>query len=302
MSIPDFQSLMLPILKFAGDGKEHSQGELKEAIAGQLQLTETDRKELLPSGRQPRFDNRVAWSSVYLRKAGLLESTGRGRFRITRRGMNVLKSGPLSIDTRFLMRYPSFQEFKGSSDHIDDPGEKEEGADKTPEEGLEASYLELKQGLAQELLDRIMACSPAFFEQLVVDLLVSMGYGGSRKDAGEAIGRSGDGGIDGIIKEDKLGLDVVHIQAKRWDRTVGRPDVQAFAGSLEGQRARKGVMITTSQFSQEARDYVTRIEKKIILIDGERLTQLMIDHGVGVAKVAEYIVKKVDQDYFEDDQ
>jgi restriction system protein len=302
MSVPDFQSLMLPILKFAGDGKEHSQGELKEAIAGQLQLTETDRKELLPSGRQLRFDNRVAWSSVYLKKAGLLESTGRGRFRITRQGMDVLKSNPSRVDTKFLMRYQSFQEFKGSSDHIDDEGDKEDKADKTPEEILEASYLELKQGLAQELLDRIMACPPSFFEQLVVDLLVAMGYGGSRKDAGEAIGRSVDGGIDGIIKEDKLGLDVVYIQAKRWDRTVGRPDVQAFAGSLEGQRARKGVMITTSQFSQDARDYVTRIEKKIILIDGGRLTQLMIDHGVGVAKVAEYIVKKVDQDYFGDGQ
>lgn len=302
MSVPDFQSLMLPILKFAGDGKEHSQGELKEAVAGQLQLTEADRKELLPSGRQPRFDNRIAWSSVYLKKAGLLESTGRGRFRITRVGMDVLRSNPSSINTKFLMQYPSFQEFQGNANHIEKTGEKGTEIDKTPEEVLEASYLGLKQELAQELLDRIMACPPAFFEQLVVDLLVAMGYGGSRKDAGEAIGRSGDGGIDGIIKEDKLGLDVVYIQAKRWDRTVGRPDVQAFAGSLEGQRARKGVMITTSQFSQDARDYVTRIEKKIILIDGERLTQLMIDHGVGVAKVAEYIVKKVDQDYFGDGQ
>lgn len=263
MTIPDFQSLMLPALRFAGDGKEHSQGELKDAMAHQFNLNDAERNELLPSGRQARFTNRVAWSTVYLKKAGLLESTGRGKYRITKQGMDVLKKNPPKINIRFLKQFSSFQKFQGSSSHMEEQNE-EKAADKTPEEILEASYMDLRQSLSQELLARIMASSPTFFEQLVVDLLVAMDYGGSRKDAGEAIGGSGDGGIDGIIKEDKLGLDVVYIQAKRWDKTVGRPDVQAFAGSLEGQRARKGVMITTSQFSQEAQDYVTRIEKKMI--------------------------------------
>jgi restriction system protein len=172
----------------------------------------------------------------------------------------------------------------------------------TPEEVLEASYLELRRALAQELIDRVMACPPKFFESLVVDLIVAMGYGGSRRDAGRAIGQSGDGGIDGIIKEDKLGLDIVYIQAKRWNNVVGRPVVQAFAGSLDGQRARKGIMITTSYFSPDARDYVGRIEKKIVLIDGVQLAQLMIDYGIGVAEVANYTVKRVDLDYFEDEQ
>jgi restriction system protein len=301
MTIPDFQSLMLPALRFAGDGKEHSQGELKDAMAHQFNLNDAERNELLPSGRQARFTNRVAWSTVYLKKAGLLESTGRGKYRITKQGMDVLKKNPPKINIRFLKQFSSFQEFQGSSSHMEEQNE-EKAADKTPEEILEASYMDLRQSLSQELLARIMASSPTFFEQLVVDLLVAMDYGGSRKDAGEAIGGSGDGGIDGIIKEDKLGLDVVYIQAKRWDKTVGRPDVQAFAGSLEGQRARKGVMITTSQFSQEAQDYVTRIEKKIILIDGEKLAQLMMEHGVGVTEVARYPVMKVDQDYFGEEE
>jgi restriction system protein len=172
----------------------------------------------------------------------------------------------------------------------------------TPEETLESSYQNLRSKTAQDLLERVMACSPRFFEQLVVDLLVAMGYGGSRKDAGQAVGQSGDGGVDGIIKEDRLGLDVVHIQAKRWKDTVGRPTVQAFAGSLEGYRARKGVLITTSQFSQEAKSYVTNIEKKIVLIDGEQLTQLMLDYGIGVSEIATYTVKQIDLDYFADGQ
>jgi restriction system protein len=262
-------------------------------------LSDEDIKELLPSGRQPRFDNRVAWARAYLGKAGLLEATGRGKFRITAQGMEVLNSNPLNINTKFLMQYPSFRKFRGIKQGSEDT---EKGNNKTPEEILEASYSNLKDDLASELLELIKVCTPTFFEQLVVELLIAMGYGGSKKDAGKAIGRSRDGGIDGIINEDKLGMDVIYVQAKRWERTVGSPDVQAFSGSLDGQKARKGVMITTSQFSQEARDFVKMIEKRIILIDGERLTQLMIDHDVGVTKVAEYVVKKVDQDYFVDGQ
>lgn len=231
-------------------------------------------------------------------KAGLLETTGRARFRITERGLSVLQNNPTVINNDFLSRFPEFLQFRAirrttRRDYNEPAG--------TPEETLEASYQNLRGELVQELLERVKGCTPSFFENLVVDLLVAMGYGGSKKDAGQAIGRTRDGGIDGIIKEDKLGLDVVFIQAKRWDGTVGRPVVQAFAGSLEGQRARKGVLITTSQFSPDAVDYVGRIEKKIVLIDGEELCQLMIDHGVGVTEVARYVVKKIDSDYFGDE-
>jgi len=298
MAIPDFQSLMLPLLTILGDSQEHTLSGVIEQLALQVGLTDTDRKELLPSGRQFKFDNRVGWVRTHLKKAGLLESTGRGKFRITERGLSVLRSKPSYINIKFLMQFPEFVEFRNLSRSDNKQDDREEESNQTPEELLEASYQNLRQALAQELLERIGNCSPRFFENLVVDLLVAMGYGGSRKDAGQAVGQSGDDGIDGIIKEDKLGLDVVYIQAKRWEGTVGRPIVQAFAGSLEGQRARKGVLITTSQFSQDAREYVGRIEKKIVLIDGKQLAQLMIDHSIGVAEVATYTVKKVDADYF----
>lgn len=302
MAVPDFQRIMLPLLKIAGDGQEHRQGEVRDTLGLQFGLTDEERKEPLPSGRQAKFDNRVAWSVVYLRKAGLLENTRRGVFRITDKGIALLKSNPAKIDIRLLLKYPEFQAFRDASRQTKEDNGDIEKNDRTPEEILEASYLDLRQKLAQELLDRIMGCSPKFFERLVIDLLVKMGYGGSRKDAGEAVGKSGDDGIDGIIKEDKLGLDVVYVQAKKWDGSVGRPTVQAFAGSLDGQRARKGVLITTSHFSQDAKEYVTRIEKKIILIDGEQLAQLMIDHGIGVADVASYMIKRVDLDYFDEEQ
>ena len=314
MTIPDFQSIMLPLLEIVNDGKEHSHREVSEALAAKFNLTEEERKELLPSGRQARFDNRVAWSRAYLKKAGLIENTGRGIFRITADGLELLKSNPSRIDIKLLMQYPGIKEWhkpssrKPGGDEIEPVSADNNGTigtcseTQTPEEVLESSYQELRQALAQELIDRIMKCSPKFFEDLVVRLLVKMGYGGSRIDAGRAIGQSGDGGIDGIINEDKLGLDVVYIQAKRWNNTVGRPIVQAFAGSLDGQRARKGIMITTSYFSQDARDYVGRIEKKIVLIDGVQLAQLMIDYGIGMAEVANYAVKRVDLDYFEDEQ
>ena len=294
MAVPNFQSLMLPLLRIASDGQEYRLSKVIDTLALQFRLTDDDRRELLPSGMQAKFDNRVGWARTYLKKAGLLESTGRGRFRITERGLEVLRSNPADINTKFLRQFPEFVEFQKGKKQA----KQEEEPDQTPEEILESSYQNLRRDLAQELLERIMNCSPRFFEKLVVDLLVAMGYGGSRKDAGQAVGQSGDGGIDGIIKEDKLGLDVVYIQAKKWEGTVGRPIVQTFAGSLEGQRARKGVLITTSQFSQGARDYVKRIEKKIVLIDGELLAELMIDHGIGVAEVASYTVKKADLDYF----
>lgn len=300
MSVPTFQEIMLPLLQFAGDGQEHTLEEAIETLAIRMHVGEEDRKELLPSGNQYRFDNRVGWARTYLKKAGLLESLTRGKFRITTRGLDVLKKNLSQIDRKFLQQFPEFLNFQNTKS-IDTSKDENDQPNETPEEVLETSYQNLRQSLAQDLLDRIKKCSPRFFEKLVVDLLVAMGYGGSRKDAGQAIGQSGDGGIDGIIKEDRLGFDAVYIQAKRWDTTVGRPIVQAFAGSLEGQRARKGVLITTSQFSQDARDYVTRIEKRIALIDGEQLAQLMIDHSIGVTEVATYTVKKIDLDYFEEE-
>ncbi|MBA3867948.1 MAG: restriction endonuclease [Anaerolineae bacterium] len=302
MTVPDYQTLMLPVLQVAQDGIEHTISDVVQILADTFQLSVEDRSELLPSGRQFRFDNRVHWARSYLKQAGLLQNTGRGKFRITERGVGALENNPGYINQVFLQQFPEFLEFKNRTGKSDTAVEEiEPEATQTPEEILEASYQSLRNKLAQEILERIMSCSPRFFERLVVDLLVRMGYGGSRKDAGRAIGQSGDGGVDGIINEDRLGLDVVYIQAKRWEGTVGRPVVQAFAGSLEGFRAKKGVMITTSSFSKDAIDYVGRIEKKIVLIDGEQLAQYMIDYGVGVAEMVTYTVKRIDLDYFDEE-
>ena len=305
MAIPDFQSLFLPLLELTGDQKVHRMSESIDSLAGKFQLTEDERRELLPSGRQSRLTNRVAWARVYLKAAGLLENVSRGQFKITPRGDALLQEKPKSLDIRFLKKFQEFRDFQTKA-HQAKQTEQTEGheeiqATQTPEELLESSYQAVRKALGEDLLQRVRNVPPEFFEKLVVDLLVTMGYGGSRKDAGQAVGKAGDGGIDGIIKEDKLGLDVVYVQAKRWKDTVGRPAVQAFAGSLEGHRARKGVFITTSEFSKDAHDYVNRIEKKIVLIDGEQLAQFMIDHGIGVTEVANYSVKKVDADYFGDE-
>jgi restriction system protein len=299
MAIPDYQSLMLPVLKLAGDGQEHSLRQAIETLADQFQLTEEERRQLLPSGRQPAFDNRVGWARTYLKKAGLLQSPRRAYFSITQRGSDVLEENPPEINAAFLRRYPEFVEF--TRPKRKKPGDAERPLDQeiqTPEEDIEAAYESLREALAIELLDTIKSCSPAFFERLVIDLLLKMGYGGTREDAGQAVGRSGDGGIDGIIKEDRLGLDTVYIQAKKWEATVGRPEIQKFAGALLGQRARRGVFITTSDFTQAARDYLSRIDSTIILIDGTTLTRLMIDFDIGVTGVATYELKRVDSDYF----
>ncbi|MFN4294441.1 MAG: winged helix-turn-helix domain-containing protein [Thermoflexales bacterium] len=299
MTIPDYQSIMLPLLKFAGDGKEHSLRETIEALADRFNLTEEERSELLPSGQQAIFDNRVGWARTYLKKAGMLETTRRGYYRLTERGEQILRQNPSEINTAFLRQFPEFAEFQRTTRIRSDEAEDERSNEtQTPEEAIETAYQKLRQELATEILQMIKGRSPAFFERLVIDLLVKMGYGGTRKDAGEAIGRSGDGGIDGIIKEDRLGLDIVYVQAKRWDSVVGRPEIQKFAGALQGQRARKGIFITTSTFSLDALDYVARIDSKIVLIDGNMLAQLMIDHNVGVASVASYELKRIDSDYF----
>ncbi|GCE25854.1 restriction endonuclease [Dictyobacter alpinus] len=304
MAVPDYQSLMLPLLKVASDGNEHTLSEAIELLSQQLQLNEQDRKELLPSGKQRKFDNRVHWARTYLVKALLLQSTGRSRFCVTERGLSVLNGNPPQINVKFLAQFPEFVAFRDNKTNGESDTQQEiiERTTQTPQEILEASYQSLRKALAQELLERIKNNPAKFFESLVVDLLIAMGYGGSRKDAGQAIGQAGDGGIDGIIKEDKLGLDAIYLQAKRWENTVTRPIVQGFAGALIGRKARKGVFITTSNFSQQAIDYANGIDNlKIILIDGEQLAQLMIDHNVGVAEESRYILKKIDLDYFSEE-
>jgi restriction system protein len=309
MAVPDFQSIMLPLLKSARNEDEHNINDVTEELAQQFGLNEHDRRELLPSGKQRRFDNRVRWALTYLQKAQLLASTGRSRFRITERGVQVLNSNPTQINTKYLKQYPEFLAFhdvNGKSSTIDENSrasqELVEKTNQTPQEILDTSYQSLRQTLAQELLEHIKSSTSKFFEGLVVDLLVAMGYGGSRKDAGQAVGQVGDGGIDGIIKEDKLGLDAIYIQAKKWEGTVGGPIVQGFAGALMGKKARKGILITTSTFSQQAKNYAAGIDNlKIILIDGEQLAQLMMDHDVGVTEESRYIVKKIDLDYFGDE-
>ena len=301
MTIPDYQSIMLPLLELASDGQEHSLRQTIETLSEQFGLSHEERGELLPSGRQPTFDNRVGWARTYLKKAGLLESTRRGYFRITKRGRGILEKQPSEINTAYLRQFPEFVEFQTPKQTEEEKPRPELDDSVTPEEEIEAAYQTLRDALITELLETVKSCSPAFFEQLVVDLLVKMGYGGTRKDAGQAIGRSGDGGIDGVIKEDRLGLDIVYVQAKKWENTVSRPEIQKFAGALQGQRARRGVFITTSDFSSAARDYVSRIDSKIVLIDGETLAQLMLDFNIGVTSVATYELKRVDLDYFTGD-
>jgi len=299
MAIPDYQTIMLPLLKYASDGKEHLTRESINYLAGEFNLSDEERKELLPSGKQALFDNRVGWATTYIKKAGLIESNKKGFFIITERGQEILNQKPEKIDIKFLNQFPEFVEFRKPTKAPPPPPPG--NGDKNPEETLEAAYQELQDGLASELLQTVKQCPPDFFERLVVDVLIKMGYGGSRKEAGQAVGKTSDGGIDGIIKEDKLGLDIIYIQAKRWEGTVGRPEIQKFAGALQGQRARKGIFITTSNFTKDALNYVENIDTKIILIDGQRLTELMIAHNVGANTTAIYEVKKIDTDYFIED-
>jgi restriction system protein len=302
MAIPDYQRIMLPLLKFAEDKKEHSIREAIEHVSKLFNLSEEEKRELLPSGQQPIINNKTGWARTYLIKSGLLESTRRSYFRITDRGLEVLKKNPPEINVKFLEQFPEFREFKtlkrDDGKHLD---REEKYSEKTPQDLLEDGYQNIKRNLAQDLLNLIKSCSPEFFEKLVIELLLKMGYGGSLKEAGEAIGRSGDEGIDGIIKEDRLGLDAIYIQAKRWEGTVGRPEIHKFVGALQGQRAMKGIFITTSNFSKDAREYVEKIDSKIVLIDGESLTQFMIDNDIGVSKVVTYEIKRIDSDYFSEE-
>ncbi|BAT57553.1 Mrr restriction system protein [Variibacter gotjawalensis] len=306
MTMPDFQEFMLPVLRSAADGEKRN-ADIADRVADELKLTQEEREQLLPSGRQRVYLNRLQWAKFYLMKAGLVAFPSRGKFVATEEGRAVLAANPPHIDRAFLMRYPAFRKFEVN----DDPEAEVAGtptssqpslATTTPEEQIESAVQSLQQALRSELLDRILDNSPAFFEQLIVDLLVAMGYGGSHKNAAMQLGRSGDGGVDGIINEDRLGLDRVYIQAKRYkDNSVGRPDVQAFVGSLVGFGATKGVFVTTSTFSGQARDFVKHLAQRVILIDGNHLAELMIEHGVGVRVSRAVEFKRLDEDFFVED-
>ena len=301
MPVPDYQSMMLPVLQVMGDDKVHSSAEICDEVAKRFSLSEDDLKGRLPSGKQTTFRNRVGWATTYLAKACLVVRPEEGQFQLTPRGRETLDSGVDRIDAKYLRQFPEFKAFTSGSSTGSGAGGAHVGDDvdaKTPSELIEAGYETVRAELADAVLAQVMSCSPEFFEQLVVDLLVAMGYGGSRADAAR-VGRSGDGGIDGIIKEDRLGLDAVYIQAKRWQGPVGRQVVQAFAGSLTGFKANKGVIITTSRFTEDALAYVDRVGMRIIPIDGPQLALLMIDFGIGVTEMASYTLKRLDTDYFE---
>lgn len=298
MSLPTFQDLGLPLLRLAADGKSHRIRDAVDDLGSELGLSPEELNELLPSGQQTRFSNRVNWACTYLKKAGLLHAPKRGHFQITEVGLIELENPPDRLDLAYLKQFKGIKEFRKKRPSSDEATD----GDGTPDELIARAHQELQENLADELLDQIKTSSPQFFERLVIELLVRMGYGGSLSDAAEAVGKSGDGGIDGIIKEDRLGLDVIYIQAKRWDEaSVGRPAIQSFVGAIHGRGASKGVFITTSVFSQHALDYAGALTNpKVILIDGHQLADYMIEHDLGVSTEEVYRIKKVDNDFFDD--
>jgi restriction system protein len=308
MPIPDYETLMLPVLK-AAVGGEVAIRDCVAALSDRFGLTEEEREARLPSGKQTTFANRVHWARTYLSQAGLVEPTRRGHFRITDRGRAVLAENPVRVDNKLLLRFPEFESFKRRR-NTDEAGDTAgsvvttpmptEGVRATPEELIAAAHQEITEELQSALLRRILSARPEFFEDLVVDLLLAMGYGGSRADAGQRVGRTGDGGIDGIINEDPLGLDVVYVQAKRYgpDNTIGIEKVREFAGSLVERGASKGVFVTTSQFVASAKSFVSRIPQRLILIDGAELTRLMVRYGVGVRVERTIEIKRLDLGYF----
>lgn len=306
MATPDFQSFFYPVLKYSADGREHSLNEVRNFLTEHFALTDEDKAERVPSGAQTKFDNRIYWTKGYFSKAKLIKNTKRSHFKITERGQKFLQKFDSYISINDLKTIDEFKEFNTG---VINPSETKSLVPtediileiKTPLEKLEETYQYIQQELASELLEKIRLNSWQFFEDLVVDLMVKMGYGGSRNKAGKSIKRINDEGIDGIINEDKLGLDVIYLQAKKWDTetSIGRPEIQKFVGALQGQRAKKGVFITTSSFSKGAIEYAKTIDTKVILIDGDTLTNLMIEFGVGTTTIESYHIKKIDIDYFE---
>jgi restriction system protein len=307
MAIPDYQTLMLPVLGIAGDGAEHRIRDVIDQLGGKYGLTEEERRKLIPSGRQPMFDNRVHWAKAYLIQAKLLEATQRGRFRITDRGKEALATRPARIDNNYLQRFPEFVEFRRRTPEALDQTPiaadvEVTSSAATPDELLRSTVKQIEETLKKELLDRVIASPAAFFERLIVDLLLAMNYGFSREDAGQVVGKSGDGGIDGVIYQDQLGLDRVYIQAKKYapDNAVSEPEIRAFTGSLGAAKADRGVFVTTSYFTQPALNFAERHPFRIVLIDGKKLADLMLEHDVGARKVETLHLKKLDEDFFLD--
>lgn len=304
LAIPDYQTLMLPVLKLAAEG-DWRVPKAAEEIADRFNLTDEERDEILPSGRQRILHNRIHWAKLYMTRAGLIESPKRGLFRATPAGKELLAKSPPKIDNETLKAFPSFVEFQQSSATGKAKDERPVAAaaaesSATPEEQIDAAQAVLHSALSGDVLQRILDNSPAFFEFLIVDLLVAMGYGGTHENAALKLGKSGDNGVDGVIDEDRLGLDRIYVQAKRYapHNSVGRPEVQGFVGSLVGFGATKGVFVTTSTFSVGARQYADQIPQRIILIDGARLTDLMIEHDVGVRMNRHVAIKRLDEDFF----
>ncbi len=303
MSVPDFQTLMLPILKNFKDSKEHHVQEIRDLISKEFNLTDEDINLLLPSGSSKLFHNRVAWSIAHLKMAELIESPKRSFYKITNSGTNILEKNLERIDLNLLKNIPAYAEKKNTwgKNELSDYPEQIDKYDKTPDELVEEGFEKIKFEVSNELIRIIKTCTPHFFEKLVLDVLIKLGYGGSNIEQAKLLGKSGDDGVDGLINEDKLGLDVIYVQAKRWEGQVGQPEIQKFAGALQGQRAKKGIFITTSSFTKPALEYVEKIENRIILIDGIKLAELMIDNDVGVSMKKVYAVKKIDTDYFIED-
>ena len=304
MAIPKYDEMYRVVLECLADMQPHKSKEMRDAIAVRLSVSDSERKEMLPSGRQAIFDNRVGWARTYLKKAGLLISPGRGIYQLTEQGKQLLDSNPAVIDNSFLEQFESFRQFI----HMEPADAKHSTVDhqdsQTPQDAFDLAYQQINLALADDLLTEIMKQTPDFFEKLVIQLLENMGYGGSIENAGVVAGRTGDEGIDGIIREDKLGFSLIYIQAKRWDRatSIGRPEIQKFVGALAGQGANKGLFITTAQFTKEARDYASKQHTtKVVLVDGDTLAKLMIEYNLGVSTQAVYQIKQLDSDYFSED-
>jgi restriction system protein len=305
--IPDFQTVMRPVLVMLADGAEHTAADVREHLAREFSLSQDDLDALLPSGRAKTFSNRVGWALTYLYRTKLLERPRRSVYRITPRGQEVMTKNPGRVDLRVLSQFEELQEFRGRTRevHPENPAEvmPEAGESaQTPEEQIETADRVLRVALAADLMEQVKEQSPAFFEQLVLDVLRAMGYGGKHTDAAERLGQSGDEGVDGVIREDELGLDLIYVQAKRWQNPVGRPEIQKFFGALHGKRASKGAFITTSAFTAEAASYAQTVTPRVILVDGIELARLMIEYGVGVTTTRRYEIRRIDLDYFAVDE
>ena len=301
VAVPDFQTVLRPLLVILNDDHDHAISAVREELAERFSLSRADLEERVPSGRVTRFQNRVGWAATYLYRTKLTERPRRAVYRISDRGRQVLAENPDRIDLGVLSQFAELAEFRHARVKHTDGGELPpitSGDEQTPEERIDSAYSELRAALAAELLDRVLEQSADFFEKLVLDVLEAMGYGGSHDGSVEQLGKSGDEGVDGVIREDRLGLDLIYVQAKRWQKTVGRPEIQKFFGALHGQRATKGLFITTSDFSKEAIAYADDVTPRVILVDGRELTELMIDYGVGVAATHAYELKRLDLDYF----